>query len=553
MRRILTLMLVGCSIGVFAQQDTVRTGEVVDAQVVIEKEKEIRLPIAQKLNTPLPSYAFESEPLRLEYNTTKPDLNWPSYNPRISPQPISISAQEVKYQNYLRAGYGNFSSPLIQLGVFNKINETLKLQVSAGYESFARGPIGDENSATSSGQVNLSASYKTGNLELIPQLSYRRSDFYFYGNTDRFFSGFSSETPSDGDFNDFNLNLSLKGKLNNEATYYVKPAFISAIQNDNVEGSENKESGLSFESGLVLPIDSTVQAGIKLTGYVTEYRGGLVYNRSLLNINPWVSKRFSSFSLKGGFTVSTEQSGGNGSQAGFYPALEGSWDFSKDWTAYGNLKGGFESMQLAQLLNENSFMNDSLVILNPELTSSFEGGLKGELLENLSFQAGLRLDNYEDLPFMIPSSSDSSKFTLTYDGRQVNITTLLIRSTYQVDRSLKLGATIDFYDYAVKDLEEAWHRPDYRFSAFAEYNFNERLYLRGDLIALGGIKVPVRTLPSGVSLESFIDLSLQTNYIITERASVFLDVTNLFGTEYERYLGYPVRGISFKLGGKYRF
>ena len=70
---------------------------------------------------------------------------------------------------------------------------------------------------------------------------------------------------------------------------------------------------------------------------------------------------------------------------------------------------------------------------------------------------------------------------------------------------------------------------------------------------MGGVKAPADVGFGIRNLNSFMDANVELKYLITNRASAFIEVNNLFNSEYERYIGYPVRGLTFKLGGKYRF
>ena len=73
-----------CAFSAVAQIDSTSTGQVVDAEIIIEKEKEIRLPISEKQNTGPIKYTQTIKPLSLKYKNEEPGLDWPSYKSEVN-------------------------------------------------------------------------------------------------------------------------------------------------------------------------------------------------------------------------------------------------------------------------------------------------------------------------------------------------------------------------------------------------------------------------------------------------------------------------------------
>ena len=68
-----------------------------------------------------------------------------------------------------------------------------------------------------------------------------------------------------------------------------------------------------------------------------------------------------------------------------------------------------------------------------------------------------------------------------------------------------------------------------------------------------GIKAPAPLDGSVIDLPTILDLSLGADYQVNDSWSVFGEVNNVVGGNYERYYNYPVRGIAAKLGVVFRF
>ena len=115
------------------------------------------------------------------------------------------------------------------------------------------------------------------------------------------------------------------------------------------------------------------------------------------------------------------------------------------------------------------------------------------------------------------------------------------------------GASLELNGYSVESLDKPWHQPTFIFKAYTSHNIKEKLILSAYLTSIGGIRAPAQVDFGYVKLPAFTDVGIGAKYLITQRASAFIDVNNLLNNEYERYLGYPIRGLAFKIGGQYRF
>ncbi len=120
---------------------------------------------------------------------------------------------------------------------------------------------------------------------------------------------------------------------------------------------------------------------------------------------------------------------------------------------------------------------------------------------------------------------------------------------------------MDVFTYATKVQQQAWNLPPYQLSFGARYDMRQKLIVKTELqflgrrpsLRLGELDaLTLSVLPSEevdlVDLEGFLDLYLGLEYRYTKRLSVFLDMSNLSASKYERWRNYPVqRGLL--LGG----
>lgn len=551
MRGLLITLFALFSTVLHGQVDSTSTGEVVDAEIVIQKDRKIVLPISNKVSTPIKNGIHQAQPLNLQYQPVNPEFSWPTYKSDVSFREIGDDDQtSAVYQNSVKLGYGNFGSPLAELLFFKNL-EKLELNTRLFHESFREGPIEGSNSLASRSEWELGASINGKSIEFSPELGVRRIGYKFYGNTDRQNTGYSALEISKTFRNSVDFAIGIKGGTK-DLTFSLRPK-ISNTDQSIKDGSEiNSELGFEFIGGLNLKIDKTIAAGFDVIGNTGSYKSGIEYDRSLFTLKPWISHNTSVFEVKGGFALSTGKMGSQSSKTGFYPFVNTEWQFDPKWSLSGNIESGIKWNSLEALLEQNQFLDDSLAIQNTELKIAIGGSIKGSLTNNLSFTSGVKWESYNSMPFYLPSN-DSSRFILGYDNGETDRLSFQSGLVYTPAINTSIGAELTLFNYTTSSLVKAWHLPSFSFKFFLMKNIKEKFFISSELIALGGIEAPGTTAIDIIDLDSFLDLNLNLDYKATDRVSVFLKLNNLLNKEYERYIGYPVRGASFKVGGKYRF
>src|SRR5699024_7528680 len=115
----------------------------------------------------------------LVYSIPSQNLNF-SYTP-IPLQPLALgidTTHDLLYNNYIKAGFGNYGTPLIQLGLSNGNRQPLQLGLNAGFIS-AKGDIKDQQ--YSKANVLLHGKYLTPTHELHAHIGYQRRGIRYYG------------------------------------------------------------------------------------------------------------------------------------------------------------------------------------------------------------------------------------------------------------------------------------------------------------------------------------------------------------------------------------
>lgn len=549
--RILLISLFCLSLGpLWAQTDSTRNqGEILTGEVIIEKEKKIVLPQADKIFLKSTLKSFSNDPLNLSFEIKEPSFEWPDYKSDVPFQFIEEPYPLAEYQNYVKLGYGNYNSPLFEAGLFQTFG-SFETQAKLFYESFKSGPIKDENSGNSLAGVELSTTYQSSTIHITPSLSFFRREYSYYGNAGRSAVAFP-DNPDDAALDSFDFSVSLEGGKK-DFTYELTP-FLSTTNQKIAPNSEfNKENIFGTSGAFAYAIDDAYVTGIVMDATSGQYKSGINYNRSLINLNPWVTYKKDNIQVNAGFLISAGKVAEE-SKTGFYPKIRVDYELTDKWVVYGALSGGQSWYDLNSLLDEHEFLDDSLTLTLMENSIRFGGGLKGNPVKNLLFEASLNYSSVNGMPFYTSSSSDSSRYTLSYDTDDVGIVSLKSTLSFMPTATSTYGAELQLNGYSVEALDKPWHQPTYVFKAFTSHNIKEKLIVSAYLTSIGGIRAPANVDFGYVKLAGFTDVGIGAKYLITKQASAFIDVNNLLNNEYERYLGYPTRGLAFKIGGQYRF
>ena len=295
MTKNLLTILIGC-MGCWnslAQETSDQQGEVEDAQVLIEKDKIIKLPPADRQyeemvpmptppSPPSPSYSF----LNFPYQVSRLD-------PRIRMLGIRNDPVEKNKDNYLKFGYGNFNSPYLE-GYFNNTqSEDFLLGLHAKHLSSGSGPVDRENSATSQNLIELDVKTFREDVNFDGHLGYQRNKYHFYGyqqNLD------VNKDTIQQIFNQFSMRFGLGSGSQDSNTGFAIGSSFNYLS-DDFEASE-LTLGLDGEVSFIL--SKQLQFITSGDVYFTRIEDSSSINRNYLRVKPLLTYDAGLFKAKGG-------------------------------------------------------------------------------------------------------------------------------------------------------------------------------------------------------------------------------------------------------------
>ena len=549
----------------FSAAQTSARGGLQDQVFVIQKDREIRLPKQirsfekmpalpqpKALGTlsfpvmpfflPVPASEIQAKPATKEWNVPKLDL----------------------YPGWVRVGYGNFLSPLIEGRYLSTQSADLQYATKFHHQSFGKGPVSlmEEESKESHTELTGDVSYFLYESELYSSLEVKRDAYTYYGQD----LGFT--IPPNVDFAGpyYDLNKQVKGNLKLGIRDLDKVGRIGYAGEVVLAGFRDSYAAREQELGFVgegeFRPSKEIMANLGLS-YFTTATEDLRYdlNRNYFSLRPEGQYTFGDFKFRAGVILVSENDSIAERKPGIrlFPVLKSTYQVSEKLQVNAAISGDVQRNTYRSFVQENPFLGASDQLLNTVTKLSFAAGVAGIVSDKLVYRAGIDLRRQSNLHFFVNSYADTARFELVYDQEA---TVFQFNSNVELSLTEKytLATLFDFFHYNLSDQQVAWHRPTWilqlnnRYSPFKKLNLQANLQVMGSLQARGfGVieTKPVRA--EVVKLPALVDLHLKIDYAVNPRLSIFVEGNNLLNRSNTRWLNYPVRGIQGVGGLSFKF
>ncbi len=278
-------------------------------------------------------------------------------------------------------------------------------------------------------------------------------------------------------------------------------------------------------------------------------------------------------------------------QINVYPAVRVSAEAIEDrLVVFAGAGGGLERTTLYNLTRENPWLAGSrlevpapivpgetqalgLPVADVNRLLSVYGGLSGSPARAVRVLGRVAYNRFRNLYFYNPRAYDSVRYELTYavhpDGRpggrdeadQV-ITNLNIHGEVTVDigQKVQVALKVDGDTWAADSLRKPYHRPAYQATLTSSFAIGDKLRLAPEAYVIGSTYALGSGLNPGADgqralrqTDTVVDVNLRVDYEITPQFRIFALGQNLTGQKYQRFLNYPVRGITAIGGLGYQF
>ncbi len=527
------------------------SGEIEDAQIIIEKDKPLTLPKAPRLYNRVEVISFASDTVDMKYSLSSPDFVAEPYESVIKTVDYKSENPNAGSGNFVKAGFGNYISPLLQ-GHYGLTKGKNASHVWIDHVSFAKGPVRDEESAYSSSKLNLFGAYQLSDILFEPAFNFRRESYYYYGfdaeslplNTNLLLSGKASANSLGGSIrlgssskNDFNWSFSQS--INN-----ITMISESLVFNKELASISQVNLGYAFTKDLSVSLMTSYQ--------YLNYTSEVAQSRYVYQAKPSVKWSKGSLSLEGGIGFYLQNDSLKKVDAQVFPIFNTTWDANENLRVFLSYSGGVVANQLADFQNQNRYLEDSLIFLNEINQANLKAGLTLKVMNQLTVEPRVVYSLSQNRAFFTGSVVDTARFDIVYESGNFGQFEIGANVSY-IKGNSKFSFDMTFRSLQTETLANAWYVP----TSELQWRYDQRIgkavntYLK--MILLDGMLALNPTTNSTEEINTIADLGLGLNYRVNEEIDIFLEVNNLLNQEYVMYLNYPSRGITGKIGFIYRF
>lgn len=555
--RINTLILVFCMAFPFvSRSQTQSKGEVQDQEFVIRKDRVLTVP-----NQPR---AFEKLPV-LPQPKGLSNFNYPISRYTLNLKPLSLEATPIQknyrldrrdlYNGFIRAGYGNFKSPLIEARYMANEVDQFNYSLQLNHQSFGTGPTNDEQSKESHSGLGFDGSYFTDFVEIFGGLKWNQDSYSFYGVDTATLNQPDFQT-ADNVLNTIRIEAGVRDvERVGPFSYEAKVSFMNF--EDSYAANEND---IGVQGTAKYRVNEDWTGGLGLAYFSTQVENlGLAQSRTFFSIQPSVSYRYGNFDFTAGINIVSENDSIENKSSDFrvFPAIKASYQFADEFGFFAEFSGNVDRKTYHSFVMENPFLGPVNRLLNTVNTYKFQAGIEGTFSEIFNYRGSVQLARYNQLYFFINSALEPSRFEITYDDKSTVIS-VGGELGMKISESYRLGANLNLYQYSLNTVEQAWHRPVWEIGVNNQIKPFKALLIQANLNFMGGIKAPTTPFQEDAptpftTLKTIADIQLLADYKITDRLSVFAQGNNLLNGKNTRWQNYPVRGIQLIGGLSYKF
>jgi hypothetical protein len=518
-------------------RDTTRPGT-----VVVTSAFKPSLKPAAKINfsavPPIPDTTRPS----LRYNVPAQNLFF-SYNP-IPLQPLALTidtALNWQNHNFVKAGYGNYTSPYLQAGFSFGDGKNSIVNIHAKHISAKGQKTLQQFSYTNADAIGIFNDQK--NNEWTAKVGFDNRTQYQYG--------FVPDTLKFGKdsllrkYNNIGFQGGLRNRTVNAFGINYNPTIRMDIFNDNRNGRENN---FVLDAPISKSVGRMFAFKVGLTADFTKYTTKAVtISNNLFYLTPALQFNTPNFKLNAGFTPSWDNS--------IFSLLP---NFTADikmkdekFVVQAGWVGSYQKTTYQYLTTINPFIEQPTSLLNTRFREQY-AGFKGSAGSHLNYNARVSFLKISNMPLFVNDTVTGRKFQVVNesDMKAVRVHGEL-GYTVAEKFSLTAGATFTQYSNLV-DNKKAWGLIPLEVSGSLRWNVLKDLLIKSDVFFWDGPQYRNKQLNSQKQ-KAALDISAGAEFSILPKFNVWLQFNNILNNRYERWHQYEVLGTNVQAGIVYSF
>ena len=531
-------VMIGAPVISFAQKDTAAPVVTIVSSYKPAIKKAAKISFSGTALTP------DSSKIVRKYEVPVQNLMY-VYQP-ISVKPLAVETeqnnQDVLWAD-IKAGFGNWNSPLLHASAKYGNQNNLLIQTSLGYNASASKRQNQQNKRF---EANIDVSKKLQKHLWSSGFALEQVRQYRYGYQPSLYSFTKDEVSQK------NSNLTFKTGIQNAYAsnpkfHYNPQLFLGMFSYQN----NYKENNLKLFVPVGYRVSNKIDADVEFNADLTRINRKGIFKDSgsasnnLMYIFPSLKYHDKDVKISAGVLAVSDRGTWN-----FLPKIHAEYPLlSKNIILQAGWSGKVIKNNMEQLLKINPFILPPVFQQNTQETE-FYGGIKSNVGKHLVFNAKASLIRYKNFALYINDTTATKAGNDYFVSFEPTMNNFQLHGdvSYVLRDKLNITAGINFNGYTGVNLnKKAWNTLPVECHATAVWKYWKKLELSADFYYFAGGKYLKSNNESGAN-RGAADLSVAAQYKVTKSWSAFLNLNNIFGTKYERWHNYPVYGFQAQAG-----
>jgi len=479
----------------------------------------------------------------LTYNVPAQNLFFAYQSVPLKPLAANIdTAIHWQNKNFIKAGYGNFTTPYLQTGLSFGDGIHSILNVNGLYTSSNGAKISQDFS-----KLNLEAlgifSDSSNKNEWNARLFVKQNTQYQYGyqpDTLKFAKDDLREQ-----FTTFGGKVGLRNKTVNDAGISYSPSVSLNMFNDNRDG---KETNFIIDAPFSKSFGKIFAFNLGLTADVTNYKSdsGSV-NNNLYALSPALQFKTPNFKLIAGISPTWDNS-----TLSMLPNFSAEVKITDEkFILQAGYIGYFNKNTYQSLADVNPWLSQPHSFLNTKVLEQYVG-FKGSAGDHFTYNAKVSYLQFTNQPLFVNDSLTGRSFTVVNEGQMKDIRVHgEVGYTVQEKFSFIAGATINQYS-GLQYNKEAWGLVPLELNGTLRWVVMKGVMVKSDLFFWDGAHYRSKQLTAG-KLDPALDFNAGLEFTLVKNLNFWTQFNNILNSKYQRWHQYPVVGFNVLLGVVYSF
>ena len=562
MKKVLIIMLLIFNVKeyIFSQEIKESEGSIENAQILIEKNKIIKLPEVKKPGADSVEKNNEFEAYKISFTPKKINLIQKEINSGKVKNYLMDKKIFDNYENTFSVHYGNYKS--VSFNSYHTINllDNLYFNATIDHNSNKKGSTNDENSGFYDSKIILNSYFNYSNHDFDLNLSYNRVKTFYYG-----FINETSELISKDDIALRNSFIKYDVSINSayDELFGFDPKLFYNIHFNNV----NFNSFIFNEYSSIINSEINYHFNNKLKAYLLfdNYYRNLKKNNSFISISDQkrnnmlltylVNYKLKNLELNVGVIYDIDS---KSKEKNFYPKIDLNYSNNKGYFIKLFLDGGDDTNFYYKRLEENPFLYN-LDFKYIDLIEKINYGINlGARIFNNKGKVKIhynekKLNNFfvygkstDDKVFSNSNTFDIYRYSIFYDSGEVHHRKINLYLDYSKNNFINSSFIFVYNNYSLNNFSYPSNIPKYELYLSNEININK-------FIITGHISSYIDTYSIDINnkaekLENYLSIDFNIIYSLLENAKVNLKLNNILDSTNEIYYKYPDLGFNLKFG-----